>query len=137
MCFPEQPEVEVRRTRAKAGPLRYPSLRVVSQLNLPKLRVGPLAVVNLRLDESQKALGVRLALEGLRAVAALAIQSEIADLITGRRQPPDVPEAPVTCPVAFRHHATPLRLFQTLTEVIGATRPAATNSANADSLILT
>jgi hypothetical protein len=94
-------------------------------------------VVNLHLDESQKALGVGLALEGLRAVAALAIQSEIADLITTRRQPPDVPEPPVTCPVAFRHQATPLRLFQTLTEVIGATRPAATNSANADSLILT
>jgi hypothetical protein len=94
-------------------------------------------VVNLHLDESQEALGVGLPLEGVRAVAALAIQPEIADLITARRQSPDVPEPPVTCPVTFRHQATPLRLFQTLTEVIGATRPAATNSAKADSLILT
>jgi len=94
-------------------------------------------VVDLHLDQSQEALGVELPLEGLRAVAALAIQPEIADLITARRQPPDVPEPPVTCPVAFRHYAAPLRLFQTLTEVIGATRPAATNSAKADSLILT
>jgi hypothetical protein len=94
-------------------------------------------MVNLHLDESQEALGVELLLEGLRAVAALAIQSEITDLKTTRRQRPDVPEPPVTRPVAFRHQATPLRLFQTLTEVIGATRPAATNSAKADSLILT
>jgi len=86
-------------------------------------------VVNLHLDESQEALGVELPLESVRAIAALAIQPGIADLITARRQPPDVPEPPVTWLVAFRHHATPLRLFQTLTEVIGATRPAATNSA--------
>ena len=60
-------------------------------------------MVNPHLDESQEALGVGLPLEGLRAVVALVIQSEVADLITARWQPPDVPESPVTWPVAFRH----------------------------------
>jgi hypothetical protein len=41
-------------------------------------------VVNPHLDESQEALGVGLPLEGLRAVVALVIQSEVADLITAR-----------------------------------------------------
>jgi hypothetical protein len=104
----QQPSIKIRCPRPQARPLGDPSAGIVTKPDLGPSRIRPVATSELRLDKDQEAIGVSLALEGVRSVSPQPVKTEIAGLVSSRRQPADVAETPMARSVPLGHHATPL-----------------------------
>jgi hypothetical protein len=102
----QQPSIKVHRPWPKTRPFGDPYAGVVTEIDLGSGGISPVTTSELNLDKRQEAIGVALALEGLRSVFAQSIEAQIAGLISARRQPPDVAETAMAGPVPLRHHAT-------------------------------